>query len=216
MDNTQQIATLSEAAVAELLDNKKKLTEFSTTALVHAITVGLMKVRAPGASPNAVNQFIEALRKVRADLTGDDHERQNVPQMMVNIQFNNEAVQAAPREVQVQDVKKAPAKQPAKVERDLDAEVEELAAVFEQATKKPGPPPSADPNDDWFAVKSETLDLFGSNTDDGPDQFHTDPDTAGLHAVGQVREGVGGTDRGREECGLRTRTDSLGDGAEPE
>ena len=77
---------LSEQSIKELLDSKEKLTEFSSTALIHAITAGVMRVQDPKTPPSAVSQFIESLRKVRADLTGDNHEM-NVPQMMVNIQF---------------------------------------------------------------------------------------------------------------------------------
>ena len=84
---------LSQASIQELLDSKDKLTEFSTTALIHAITAGVLRVQDPNTAPSAVSQFIESLRKVRADLTGDNHEM-NVPQMMVNIQFGkSEGVQ---------------------------------------------------------------------------------------------------------------------------
>lgn len=90
---------LSEAAIQELLDSKEKLTEFSTTALIHAITAGVVRVQDPKTAPSAVSQFIESLRKVRADLTGDNHEMA-VPQMMVNIQFG-QATAPQPVEIDV-------------------------------------------------------------------------------------------------------------------
>jgi len=91
--------SLSDQSIQELLDSKEKLTEFSTTALIHAITAGVLRVQDPKTAPSAVSQFIESLRKVRADLTGDNHET-NVPQMMVNIQFGK-AEQAVPVAIDV-------------------------------------------------------------------------------------------------------------------
>ena len=90
-DQTTDIASkhLTKKTMEELLGSKEKLTEFTTATLIHAITIGLRRIKDTNTSPTAVNQFVETLRKVRADLTGDDHEAANTPQMMVNIQFNN-------------------------------------------------------------------------------------------------------------------------------
>lgn len=80
---------LRKETLEQLLGDKDQLAEFTTATLLHAVTTGLQRIRQPSTPASAVNAFIETLRKVRADLTGDDHEKQDVPQMMVNIQFNN-------------------------------------------------------------------------------------------------------------------------------
>jgi hypothetical protein len=77
---------LSKTAIQELLDSKEKLADFSTVAIIHAITQGLHRIKDPKTAPTSINQFIDQVRKVRADLTGDNHQAV-MPQMMVNIQF---------------------------------------------------------------------------------------------------------------------------------
>ncbi|TQE96496.1 MAG: hypothetical protein FKY71_16630 [Spiribacter salinus] len=106
----QVVPSLSKAAIQELTGSKEKLTEFTTVGLIQAITTGLTRIRQSNTSPTAVINYIEALRKVRADLTGDDHEN-NVPQMMVNIQFNNQN-KATPSDVTIEAKKSEPPKKP--------------------------------------------------------------------------------------------------------
>lgn len=89
--------TLSEEAILELLSSKDKLSEFSTTALIHAITAGLRRVHEPDVASGAIMSFIETVRKVRADLTGDDHEKR-MPNTIFNIQFGQDL---SPREITV-------------------------------------------------------------------------------------------------------------------
>lgn len=95
-----QPGQLSPAAIKELLDSKEKLTEFSTTALIHAITAGLIRSKDEKTPPSAVAQLIDQLRKVRADLTGDNHQAA-MPQMLVNIQFG-QSQQPVPVAIEVQ------------------------------------------------------------------------------------------------------------------
>lgn len=97
---------ISKKTMEELIGDKAKLTDFTTAALIHAVSMGLRRIKDIETAPNHVNQFIETLRKVRADLTGDDHEKGDVPQMMVNIQFNN--AQNEVRSIDVAPAKKKP------------------------------------------------------------------------------------------------------------
>lgn len=81
---------LSDAAIKELLDSKDALTEFTTTALIHAITAGVLKIQDRKTAPTAIGSLIDVIRKVRADLTGDNHEL-NIPRMLVSIKFGHDA-----------------------------------------------------------------------------------------------------------------------------
>jgi len=119
---------LSDKAIQELLDSKEKLTEFSTTALIHAITAGVVRVQDHKTSPSAVSQFIESLRKVRADLTGDNHEA-TMPQMMVNIQFGQSAA-VQPVEIDVTSKASAPQKKLSALDDELLCAT---SAIFEEA-----------------------------------------------------------------------------------
>ena len=77
---------LNETQLEELLDSKESLAEYVTATMLQAMALGLERVRAPNVSPSAIAQFLEVLRKTRADLTGDAAIT-SMPQMMVNIQF---------------------------------------------------------------------------------------------------------------------------------
>lgn len=120
---------LSESAIRELLDDKDKLTEFSTASLIHAITAGVIRVKDPKTPASAVSQFIESLRKVRADLTGDNHEM-NMPQMMVNIAFGQNA---APVEIDVTPKKKKQPSAPRAVTKKDGELLAATGAIFEQS-----------------------------------------------------------------------------------
>lgn len=80
---------LTKDAIEEILESRENLTEYVTASMIQAISIGVDKVKAPDASPNAVAALIEALRKARGDLTGDVAQA-NMPQMMVNIQFSGQ------------------------------------------------------------------------------------------------------------------------------
>lgn len=88
---------LDDAAVQELVDSKSALTDFTTAALVHSLAAAAQRAQDKATPANQLAQLLEAIRKVRADLTGQDHERA-MPQMLVNIQLGN-APQAVPIDV---------------------------------------------------------------------------------------------------------------------
>lgn len=77
---------LTDSAVEELVASKSALTEFTTATLVHMLAAAAVRAKKPDTPANQLAQMLEAVRKVRADLTGQDHERQ-MPTMMVNIQL---------------------------------------------------------------------------------------------------------------------------------
>lgn len=86
----QQLVLLSDDAIEELVDDKAKLTEYSTATLAQAMTAAVLRIRDPKTPASAVSSVLDALRKVRADLTGEDHEKNRMPMMMVNIQMGAE------------------------------------------------------------------------------------------------------------------------------
>lgn len=79
---------LTETEINEILDSREALTEFVTTAMIETVSAGLKRVRDPDASATFISQYMDVLRKMRSDLTGDN-QHANMPTMMVNIQFNN-------------------------------------------------------------------------------------------------------------------------------
>lgn len=81
---------LTKEILNQILDSKEELTNFVTAAFVQAIAIAVDKLRDPATSASAAAALIEALRKARADLTGDSAEV-NMPQMLVNIQFSDES-----------------------------------------------------------------------------------------------------------------------------
>jgi len=91
---------LTESAVKEIIESKESLVEYVTVAMVQAIAVGLVRIQDDRVSPAAISSLLDTMRKVRADLTGDGKSA-DVPQMMVNIQFNKDSqpVEISGREV---------------------------------------------------------------------------------------------------------------------
>lgn len=89
---------LSDQAIDELTGSKEELTKFTTAALAHAIAEASVRARSKETAPNHVAMLLESLRKLRADLTGDSHERA-MPMMMVNIQLADAATRAPATEI---------------------------------------------------------------------------------------------------------------------
>jgi len=91
---------LTESAVKEIIESKESLVEYVTVAMIQAIAVGLVRIQDDRVSPAAISSLLDTMRKIRADLTGDGKSA-DVPQMMVNIQFNKDS---APVEISGREV----------------------------------------------------------------------------------------------------------------
>lgn len=91
---------LTTREIEEIISSPDKLAEFSSATLVQVISLALLRVRdglADGSlSLAAVAQFIEAVRKLRADVAGSKNIA-DVPRMLVNIQFPTEQVKSIPK-----------------------------------------------------------------------------------------------------------------------
>lgn len=76
----------TEAEIRKILRDKETFGEFVSAAIIDVVYKGLDKTKDPTQSLSAITKFLDVLRRIRADLTGDDHEAR-AHQMLVNIQF---------------------------------------------------------------------------------------------------------------------------------
>lgn len=76
----------TEAEIRQILRDKETFGQFVSAAIIDVVYKGLDKTKDPTQSLSSVTKFLDVLRRIRADLTGDDHEAM-AHQMMVNIQF---------------------------------------------------------------------------------------------------------------------------------
>ena len=79
---------LSRTEIEEIIADKESFSKFSSTAMIIAITKGLEHTKRDNTPLSSITSFLETLRKVRGDLTGDSQEHR-IPQMMVNISFGS-------------------------------------------------------------------------------------------------------------------------------
>lgn len=79
---------LTRQQIEDIIADNDQFSEFVSATMVLALTKGLERTKLENTPLNAISNFIEVLRKARADLTGDSHELK-VPHMMVNIQFGS-------------------------------------------------------------------------------------------------------------------------------
>ena len=98
---------LTTREIEEIISSPDKLAEFSSATLVQVISLALLRVRdglADGSlSLAAVAQFIEAVRKLRADVAGSKN-MADVPRMLVNIQFPNQIQAVQQKQIEVSEL----------------------------------------------------------------------------------------------------------------
>lgn len=168
---------LSRAEIEDIISEKDKFSDFVSASMVLALTKGLQHTKNDKTPLSSISNFVETMRKTRADLTGDSHENA-IPRMMVNIQFGS-----APKAVSLPiegEVVPVEEKQELKSSKNSVSALEQQAPVdidrffgesnvSEELENTPEPVKNAVSDDDWRAIKTGKLDLWGSTEDEDED-----------------------------------------------